>query len=260
MSGKRHIRPAAGRDPLNTESHGAAAQLSAMAGGIAHDLNTVITTIYGYSEQALETLEQDAETVQYIRRIIAAADRAKTLAGQLLSLSHRVAEEKVPVRVADVLADTIDFIRPSVPSGIRIIRNLSAPDASVMAVPAQLFRILLNLILNAAQAIGEKEGTITVTLEAPVNEEGERTEENGTCLLIRISDTGKGMDSGTAGKIFDPFFTSGKKSGTGLGLTVVSDAVRELGGKIRVSSVRDKGTTFELLIPDTFFGSLNEKN
>jgi signal transduction histidine kinase len=129
-----------------------------------------------------------------------------------------------------------------------------------MAVPAQLFRMLLNLLLNAAQAIGEKEGTITVTLEAPVNEEGEKAESNGTHLLIRISDTGIGMDIQTAARIFDPYFTGGKKNGTGLGLTVVSDAVRELGGRIRVIPVQEGGTTFELLIPDAIFGSLPEKN
>jgi len=231
-----------------------------MAGGIAHDLNTVLTTIYGYSEQALENLDYDSDTAQQIRRIIAAADRAKTLAGQLLSLSRRAAEEKVLVRVADILSDTIDFIRPSVPPGIRIVRMLNAPDASVMAVPAQLFRILLNLLLNAAQAIGEKEGTITVNLDAPVNEEGAKAESNGTHLLIRISDTGIGMDSQTATRIFDPYFTGGKKNGTGLGLTVVSDAVRELGGKIRVIPVKEGGTTFEMLIPDAIFGSLPEKS
>lgn len=231
-----------------------------MAGGIAHDLNTVLTTIYGYSEQALENLAPDSDTAQHIRRIIIAADRAKTLTGQLLSLSRRAAEEKIQVRVADILSDTIDFVRPSVPPGIRIVRMLNAPDASVMAVPAQLFRMLLNLLLNAAQAIGEKEGTITVTLEAPVNEEGEKAESNGTHLLIRISDTGIGMDIQTAARIFDPYFTGGKKNGTGLGLTVVSDAVRELGGRIRVIPVQEGGTTFELLIPDAIFGSLPEKN
>jgi len=260
VNGHKHSRTASGSNPKPVVSPGASAQLSALAGGIAHDLNTVLTTIYGYSEQALENLDSGSDTAQNIRRIIAAADRAKTLAGQLLSLSRRAAEEKVLVRVADVLSDTIDFIRPSLPSGTHILRMINAPDATVMAVPAQLFRIFLNLLLNAAQAIGDKEGTITVTMEAPVNEEGAKAESSGTHLLIRISDTGIGMDSKTAASIFDPYFTGGKKNGTGLGLTVVSDAVRELGGRIRVSSVPEVGTTFELLIPDAIFGSLPEKN
>jgi len=260
VSGQKNIRTSPERDAQQAESPGASAQLSSMAGGIAHDLNTIITTIYGYSEQALEKLDDDPDTSQHIRMIIAAADRAKTLTGQLLSLSHRSAEEKVPVRVADVLTETLDFIRPSLSTGIRIVRMISSQDATVMAVPAQLFRIFLNLVLNAAQAIGEKEGTITVTLEAPVNEKGEKEAPDGTHLMIRISDTGKGIDPRTAARIFDPWFTSGKKKGIGLGLTVVSDAVRELGGRIRVNQVKDGGTAFELLIPDAMFGSLPEKN
>lgn len=239
------------------ESRGTNATVSVLAGGIAHDLNTVITTIYGFSEQALESLgEGDPDTAESIRRIIGAADRAKQLTGQLLDISRRNAEEKVLVRVADVLAETIDFLRPSVPVGIRINRKLSAPDASVMAVPVQLFRIFLNLILNAVQAIPAQGGTITVTLDAPVNEDGTKTDENGTHLLIRISDTGKGMDSETARNAFNPFFTSRRENGTGLGLSVVSDAVSELGGKISISSVQGEGTTFCLLIPGAFFGPL----
>lgn len=249
--------PAAGSVLPQEESPGTNAGISVLAGGIAHDLNTVITTIYGFSEQALENLgDGDPETAESIRRIIGAADRAKKLTGQLLDMSRRTAEDKVPVRVADVLAETIDFLRPSVPEGIRINRKLSAPDASVMAVPAQLFRIFLNLILNAVQAIPAQEGTVTVTLDAPVNREGTKTDENGTHLLIRISDNGKGMDSETARNAFNPFFTGRRENGTGLGLTVVSDAVRELGGEISISSVQGEGTTFSLLIPGAFFGSL----
>jgi signal transduction histidine kinase len=259
VSGQSKDRPSPGEKPEQVLNPGAAAQLSALAGGIAHDLNTVLTTVYGYSEQALEILGDDnAEASEQVRRIIAAADRARDLARQLLSLSHRSAQEKVAVRVADVIADTIDFIRPSVPSAIQIIRMLKVPEATVMAVPAQLFRIFLNLLLNASQAIGDREGTITVTMELPEKSTGTGDARAADLLLITVRDNGKGMDGSTAGKIFNPWFTSGRKDGTGLGLTVVSDAVRELGGTVRVDSEPDKGTTFSLLIPSAFFGSLPE--
>jgi len=254
-------RTTSGGLPEQERDPGSDAQLSVLAGGIAHDLNTVITTIYGYCELVLDILgESNPEASEQTRRIIAAADRASTLTGQLLSLSHRAAQEKVAVRVADVIADTIDFIRPSVSSGIRIFRVLNAPDATVMAVPAQLFRIFLNLFLNASQAIGDGDGTITVTLDLPENKNDTYLDQNPDSLLVTVRDTGKGMDAETAGKIFDPWFTSGRKNGTGLGLTVVSDAVRELGGTIRVDSEPDKGTTFSLLIPYASFGSLPEKS
>lgn len=259
MSDQNKNRPDAGGFPQQGQNPGSAAQLSALAGGIAHDLNTVLTTIYGYSEQVLEILGDDnPEASEQARRIIVAADRARGLTGQLLSLSHRSAEEKVAVRVADVIADTIDFIRPSVPSGIQILRRLKLPEATVMAVPAQLFRIFLNLLMNASQAIGEREGTITVTLDLPEIPTRTGGDEKPGFLLITISDTGHGMDKSTAVRIFDPWFTSGRQNGTGLGLTVVSDTLRELGGTIRVDSKQDKGTTFRLLIPSAFFGSLTE--
>ncbi|MDM8002376.1 MAG: ATP-binding protein [Bacteroidota bacterium] len=260
MSGIKKVKEGSSLTPQPDADAGAAAQLSALAGGIAHDLNTVITTIYGYSEMALEALGHSPEAARNIRRIIAAADRAKLLTGQLLDLSRRAAQEKVPVSVAAVLSDTIDFIRPSVPEGIQIIRRISASEAYVSAVPAQLFRIFLNLVLNAIQAMNEKGGTITVTLGYRADTPEHGTAETGKCLQIRISDTGKGMDEATAAKIFKPFVTAGKENGTGLGLTVVSDAVKELGGTITVSSAVDKGTTFEIFIPGVFFGPVHEKH
>lgn len=254
MSTINRVKQAGGRD------HGADAQLSALAGGIAHDLNTVITTIYGYSEMALETPDLSPDAAQNIRRIIGAADRAKMLAGQLLDLSRRAAQEKVPVSVAAVLSDTIDFITPSVPEGIRITRSVTAPDAFVNAVPAQLFRIFFNLILNAVQAMSGTGGTLTVTLGTRESTESKGAGEHTPDLLISFTDTGKGMDDTTAANIFRPFVSVGKENGTGLGLTVVSDAVRELGGTITVRSAIGKGTTFELIIPGAFFGSLPEKD
>ncbi|HNX84085.1 MAG: hypothetical protein KBB24_00965 [Bacteroidales bacterium] len=239
---------------------GAGSRLGALAGGIAHDLNTVITTIYGYSEMALESLTGSPEAAGNIRKIIGAADRARLLTGQLLDLSRHAAREKVPVRVAAVLADTIDFIRPSVPEGIRIMRRVTAPDAYVNAVPAQLFRIFLNLTMNAIQAMTGKGGTLTVTLGCrenvkPIHHDGECRE-----LHIRFSDTGKGMDEALQREIFKPFVSAGKEHGTGLGLTVVADAIREMGGTITVSSEPGAGTAFDIIIPGAFFGTLPEKH
>lgn len=238
---------------------GADARLSALAGGIAHDLNTIITTIYGYSEMALESIGNTTEAGLNIRRIIGAADRAKMLTGQLLDLSRRTSLEKVPVRVAAVLSDTIDFIRPSVPEGIRIMTRITAPDAYLNAVPAQLFRIFVNLIINAIQAMSGKGGTLTVTVGYIEGSDEVIAGDLRRDLIIRFTDTGKGMDKATASRIFQPFVTVGRENGTGLGLTVVSDAVRELGGTVTVSSAEGAGSTFELIIPGAFFGALPEK-
>ncbi|HHU98926.1 MAG: ATP-binding protein [Bacteroidales bacterium] len=235
-------------------------RLGALAGGIAHDLNTVITTIYGYSEMALEGLADSPEAAENVRRIIGAADRARMLTRQLLDLSRQAAREKVPVRVAAVLDDTIDFIRPSVPEGIRILRRVTAPDAYVNAVPDQLFRVFLNLTMNAVQAMTPKGGTLTVTIGCREDETGIHQGDQCRELHIRFSDTGKGMDKALQQEVFKPFVSAGKEHGTGLGLSVVADAIRELGGTITVSSEPGVGSAFDIIIPGAFFGTLPEKH
>ena len=239
---------------------GAGSRLGALAGGIAHDLNTVITTIYGYSEMALESLTGSPEAAGNIRKIIGAADRARLLTGQLLDLSRHAARKKVPVRVAAVLDDTIDFIRPSVPEGIRILRRVTAHDAYVNAVPDQLFRVFLNLTMNAVQAMTPKGGTLTVTIGCREDETGIHQGDQCRELHIRFSDTGKGMDKALQQEVFKPFVSAGKEHGTGLGLSVVADAIRELGGTITVSSEPGVGSAFDIIIPGAFFGTLPEKH
>jgi len=253
VSTRKKVKEEGGLKPV------ADAQIGIIAGGIAHDLNTIITTIYGYSEMALESIGNSPDAELNIRRIIGAADRAKMLTGQLLDLSRRTSHEKVPVRVAAVLSETIDFIRPSVPEGIRIMSRIAAADAYLSAVPAQLFRIFINLIINAIQAMSGKGGTLTVTLGYIEGSDEIISGELHRDLLIRFTDTGKGMDEATASRIFKPFVTVGRENGTGLGLMVVSDAVKELGGTVTVSSAAGTGSTFELIIPGAFFGTLPEK-
>lgn len=261
--------PARGKQEGKTSSAGghgrgrssqAEAQLAKMAAGIAHDLNTVITTIYGFSEQAMESAGEKSRTAAYVRKIISAADRARMLTARLLSLSRHAANEKMAVRITDILSETIDLVKPSVPAGIKIVRKINAPEPTIEAVPLQLFRIFLNLIMNAVQAIEEKKGIIEITVDGPVNNKGKRTKKNDTCLHIRISDTGKGMDRDTIEKMFEPYFTGGGEQGTGLGLSVVSDALTDMHGTITVSSVKGHGTIVDMIIPDATFGSVSEKN
>jgi len=240
--------------------HGADAQMSILAGGVAHDLNTVLTTIFGYCEMALESLSDSRETEKNIRRIISSAGKAKTLTAQLLDMSRRVSMEMITVRVDDVLDDTLDFIRPSVPENIRISRYIKVAGATVMAVPVQLFRVFLNLILNAIQAMRENGGTLEVTVDVIKGNDDQTGNGKERSVFIRFTDTGNGMDEATAAKIFRPFFTSDSEKGTGLGLTVVDDAVREMGGRIEIISSPGSGTTINLIIPAAFFGTVPEKH
>jgi signal transduction histidine kinase len=273
---QRQISDQDSPEPADRKVADPSAQIALLAGGIAHDLNTVITAIYGYSEMALESLENDSDAAASVRRIIMAADRAKALTGQLLDLSHSSMHEKKHVSVGEVIAETLDFIKPSVRDNVVVTRQLNTPEVYVEADPAQLFRVFLNIAVNALQSIDETGGSLAVTLDTVTAEAGSVTgtaagrsasagEERQTGAershaRIRFADTGTGMDPETMARIFDPFFTEGKKEGgTGLGLTVVRDIISGMNGTLNVSSVRGKGTVIDVLIPEVRFGSLLEK-
>ncbi len=252
------------------------ARIGALAAGVAHDLNSVLTLIYGYGEMALENLQQRSEAEENIRRIIRATDRARELTAQLLEMGRRATLDRKPVRVDEVLNDTIDHIKPSIPKGITVSSCIEARGAAVLVPPAQLFRVILNILLNAVQAIGEKEGkviaTVTRTAEGTDGDEKGESDERevrnvsgesegrnvsdgsdgaeGRYVLISFRDTGKGMDAKGERAKFRPFYTTGDQKRTGLGLTVVSDLVREMGGVIRITSAVDEGTTVEVSIPE----------
>ncbi len=260
MSGRKQIKET-GRDL--SQDHDAtttAGQVSATAGAIAHDLNTILTTIYGYSEMALESLDENSDAGRNVRRIIEAAHRARTLTGQLLDLSRRSAPEKVSVNLSDAISETLDFLMPSVRDNISVNRQIKVPDLFVEAVPEQLFRVFLNIAVNALQSMEDSGGTLTVTLDNAGKENGEESGAGRSHALIRFADTGKGMDATTASRMFEPYFTFGKKgTGTGLGMTIVKDIVSEMEGTLKVSSEKGRGTVIDLLLPVAMFGSLPEK-
>jgi len=260
VSGKKQIKETGRYGSASNGAPVADGQAYAAAGAIAHDLNTILTTIYGYSEMALESLDDSSDAGRNVRRIIEAAHRARTLTGQLLDLSRRSAPEKVSVNLSDALSETLDFILPSVRNNISVNRQMNAPDLFVEAVPEQLFRVFMNIAVNALQSMKETGGTLTVTLDTAGKEEGDEAGAGRSHALIRFADTGKGMDAETSAKMFEPFFTSGKKgTGTGLGLTIVRDIVSEMEGALKVSSEKGRGTVIDLLLPVAMFGSLPEK-
>lgn len=257
---------------VNTTCAGHALRL---AGGIAHDLNTILTTIYGYCEVALEDLDDASPAGNAVRRIIAAADRARQLTGRLLDLDRASSEEKRNVRVSDIISDTLDFVKPSVNDNISLSLQVKSPDLMVEAIPSQLFRVFMNIAVNAIHAMEDGGGSLTVTIDSVrAVEKGETSEagENGgakeagetgdgrTHALITFADTGEGMDQETASRIFEPYFTGDRsKGGTGLGLTVVNDIITEMNGTLKVRSEKGMGTIIDILIPAVEFGSHPEK-
>jgi signal transduction histidine kinase len=246
---KKQARNIDYRTSEKTEIRNCIRQYGKLAGGIAHDLNTILTTIYGYSEMALETIDETSEAGQNIHSIILAADRARTLTGHLMNLSSPTGNDMKTVRVSDIIKETVSLIRPSVPHKTEVSVNINSPETLVSADPLQLFRAFTNLAINALQAMESTGGRLTITLET-VTADGHKQLSAGEYALIRFADTGKGMNKKTVEKMFDPFFTAGKNNkGTGLGLSLVYDIISDLKGDITVSSAVNEGTVIEIFIP-----------
>jgi len=228
--------------------------IGALAGGLAHDFNNILATIFGYSEMLLEEVPKATPSAEKIGKIITAVSKARSLTNQILTFSRQVEQEKISVSVYEVLKETVGFVRSGKPENIEIIADLENTGISVYADPTQLFRVFLNLMTNAIQAMEEMGGTLSVNL-AVVEGNLVRHELNKDIVadeysLITFEDTGSGMDSSLVQRIFEPYFTTREVGkGTGLGLSVVHGIISEIEGEILVSSKRNKGSVFSVYLP-----------
>lgn len=229
--------------------------IGALAGGIAHDFNNILATISGYSELLKEDLQKSSLSSEKVSKIMAAVSKARSLTNQILTFSRQLEQEKVIVNVQDILRETVGFVKSVAPAIITIKSNIKRKDAPVLADPTQLFRVFLNLMTNAIQAMEETGGVLSVNLsiigeKEIIRRKLERNIVADEYVLVTIEDTGRGMDPSLLRRIFEPFFTTrtvGK--GSGLGLSVVHGIVSEIGGEIQVSSEQGKGSVFYLYLP-----------
>ena len=228
--------------------------IGALAGGLAHDFNNILTTISGYSELLLEEIPKSTPSAEKVGKIQTAVTKAKSITDQILTFSRQIDQEKIPVKVAAVLKETIGFIKSGIQGNITINEDIIKTDTLIYADPTQLFRVFLNLFTNAVQAIGENEGTISVKM---VVVEGNiaRNELNKNIvadeyILVTIEDTGEGMEPSIMERIFEPYFSTREMGkGTGLGLSVVHGIIAEIDGEILVSSKKDIGSVFSVYLP-----------
>lgn len=229
--------------------------LAALAGGIAHDFNNTLATILGNADLALMELPEITEQRLSIERIRAAACRASELTNQLLAYSGKGKFVVELVDLVELVKDTTPLLEVSVSPSISLRHDLSPNSPFVLGDVPQLRQLLVNLVTNAAEAIGDRAGEITISLrpswmqtayasDFSLNE----TLPPGAYTSIIVRDTGSGMDTQTRKRIFDPFFTT-KFPGRGLGLAAVMGIVRGHGGAVKVYSEPDQGTTFEVLLP-----------
>ncbi len=230
--------------------------LGTMAGGVAHDFNNLLTAVLGSLELAQRAAGEDARLVRLIETAIAGAERGAALTQRLLSFSRQrdTVQQAVDVNALvqamdDLLARSID--RPQV----RIEQQLQPDLPAALVDPAQLELALLNLCINARDAM---DGTGTITLGTRWLVDGEEDGHvlrvgalpSGGTVAVSVSDTGSGMDEEVVTRIFEPFFTTKEIGrGTGLGLSMVYGFMRQTGGAVRVRTAPGAGTSFQLCLP-----------
>ena len=228
--------------------------IGSLAGGIAHDFNNILATISGYSEMLHEDLPKNSDLSDKVSKILVAVKKAQSITNQILTFSRHVEQEKVLINVSEVLKETFGFVKSSIPSNILLKSSIPKMNANVLADPTQLFRVFLNLMTNAIQAMEQKGGTLSVNIEV-VEKEFVKHELNKDIVadeyvLLTFKDTGEGMDQSVIGRIFEPFFTTREVGkGTGLGLSVIHGIISEMEGEILVSSKKSEGSEFLVYLP-----------
>lgn len=229
------------------------AAIGQLAGGIAHDFNNQLSGVLGYAE-LLARLVGDGQARQYVDGILTAGHRAADLTGQLLAFSRKGKLLSVPVDVHRLVDEVVAILGRSIDKRIRIVRALGASDATALGDPTQLQNMLLNLALNARDAMpggGElRFATETVTLGRASTLVGGRAIAPGSYLVVRIVDDGCGMSDEVKRHLFEPFFTTKPLGlGTGMGLASAYGTVRAHHGAIDVQSAVGHGTTITLWLP-----------
>jgi PAS domain S-box-containing protein len=224
-----------------------------LAGGIAHDFNNLLTVITGYSQLALEQLSTGADVRDDLEEIQKAADRATSLTRQLLAFARRQIIEPRVLNLNDLIIDIDKLLRRLIGADIDLVTLPAADLGSVKVDPGQIEQVLVNLAINARDAMpnGGKLtiGTANVTLDQEYTRQHLGVKP-GRYVLLAVSDTGVGMDAEVKRRLFEPFFTTkGPGKGTGLGLATCYGIITQHSGHIWVYSEPNHGTTFKVYLP-----------
>jgi two-component system, cell cycle sensor histidine kinase and response regulator CckA len=234
-----------------------------LAGGIAHDFNNLLTAIIGYSELSLFQLRQEDPLQQYISEVKRAADRAAGLTRQLLAFSRKQVMQPKVLDLNTIISELEKMLHRVIGEDIELRAMLEPEVGSVKADPGQIEQVIMNLAVNARDAMPQG-GKLTIeTQNIYLNDEYARqhiTVNPGHYVMLAVSDTGTGMDEKTQAHIFEPFFTTKRAGhGTGLGLSTVYGIVKQSGGNIWVYSELGQGTTFKVYLPRVDEGAQEHK-
>jgi len=224
-----------------------------LAGGVAHDFNNILGIIIACSELLRGRIDPDDGLLEYVNNIRKAADRGASLTKQLLSFSRRQPANPRLLDLNERLRDVINLLRPLMGDDIEISLRPRADSAIVEADPSQIDQIVLNLAVNARDAMPRGGKLIIETASQAFDEvfaDRHRPLAPGKYAMLSVSDNGSGMDKDTVARIFEPFFTTKEAGkGTGLGLSTVYGIVKQSGGNIWVYSEPGRGTTFKIYLP-----------
>jgi PAS domain S-box-containing protein len=230
--------------------------LGVLAGGVAHDFNNLLVGILGNTSLALEVLSSDNPARNLIRDAMNASERASHLTRQLLAYAGKGRFLVEPVDLSILVQEISNLIQASIPKNVQLRLELQPGMPLIQADASQLQQIVMNLVINGAEAIGtEESGTVMVSTRVESVDAQHLAETiagpqvtPGTYLSLEVRDTGCGMDEATLARIFDPFFTT-KFTGRGLGLAATLGIIRGHKGALKVESRPGEGTTFQVLLP-----------
>ncbi len=238
--------------------------IGTLAGGIAHDFNNILSIIVGNSELAMLDVPEWSPAQDNLKEVREATLRARDLVKQILMFARQKEHTVSNIRLKPIAKETIKMLRASIPTTVKIRKNIREGLPSVLADPSQIQQIIINLCTNAGQVMEAEGGTLTFTLDTVDTETPLHTMMEalppGRYVRMQVKDTGSGIPPEILDRIFDPFFTTkGVGEGTGLGLAVVHGIVQDRKGGIIVESVEGQGTTFFIYLPASEVESVEVK-
>lgn len=229
--------------------------LGLLAGGVAHDFNNLLMAILGNADLALGELPADSPVHTSISEIHSVALRAADLCQQMLIYSGHGKFDIQSIELNHLTSGLAPLLESIVPLNVKLQQNLSPKALFIDADFTRIQQVLLNLITNATEAVGDEEGTITIETgaqhysHATLNSNTTSPQSPGPYVYLKVTDTGQGMDQETLQRVFDPFFTT-KFAGRGLGLSVVQGIARGHHGTVLVETAPGKGSTLSFLLPE----------
>ncbi|HUF64951.1 MAG TPA: PAS domain S-box protein [Gemmatimonadaceae bacterium] len=225
-------------------------EVGRLAGGVAHDFNTLLTVISAHAQFLRDAPPGNDESRNDVEEILHAVERGARLTASLLGYTRKQVATPTPVEINEVVSDTVEMLRRVIGQNITMSVSLDPSLGSVLIERGELEQVIMNLTLNARDAMATRGGELTIrTVRTWVEEDAEGPPRSGAYAELTVSDTGVGMSPDTARRVFDPYFTTKEQHGTGLGLSTVNRIVAQSNGHVALHSEPGAGTRISLFLP-----------